>query len=533
MTPRPKQPRATNHESRAAGPARIAIEILKLFEEAFIVGGAVRDAVLKRPVKDLDLAVRDSPDFDAKVKKLASRLKASVFILDEEHRVYRLALRSADAPRASGTAPEQKERGLQLDISPFQGKDLLEDLLRRDFTVNAMALPLAPGFSPIRDKKTGLFMLPAVKTTDLIDPAAGLKDLKSGTIRLVTPKALTEDPLRLLRAFRFSSGLGFKIAPATLKLIKIHSALITRSAPERIHDELLMILASPAAAARVKELYKSGLLTAILPELEAQRSCAEVYYGKGGVLKHTFAVIERLDHLFADPGAYLPDWRKFGEFLAEKEILKLAALLHDVAKPPCARMIKGRLRFFGHEEHGALMAARILERLRFSRDHVKLLTRTIGSHLRPGNLASNDAISDRAVFRFFRNMGEYTIPLLLLCWADHSSYITLAQLRSLKTRMKEKPFAIPKGGLPRDGIKKTLRFLQVLNSLFRTYVAKNIKAKTARLITGHDVMKILAMKPGPEVGGVLEKVSLRQFEGRIKTRRQALEYLKSFGKDKG
>ncbi len=499
----------------------VAAEILKFFEEAHIVGGAVRDAVLKKPVKDLDLAVKGGPDFSLKVRKLAHRLKASVFMLDEERQVARLTQRVS----AGATG-----RGLQLDISPFQGKDLLEDLRRRDFTVNAMALPLTASFRPLPDKKTGLFKLPSVKKTDIIDPTGGLKDLKSKTIRLVSPEALTEDPLRLLRAFRFSTTLGFKIEPKTLKLIKFRSALIIKSAPERIHDELLVILASPASAARIKELYAAGLLTAILPELEAQRTCAEGYYGHGGVLKHTFAVMERMDRLFEDIGAYIPNWSRISEFFAEKDILKLAALLHDVAKPPCARMINGRLRFFGHEEHGAAVSWRIMERLRFSRDHSKLLSKIIGNHLRPGNLASNDAISDRAIFRFFRTMGEYTVPLLILSWADHSSYITLAQLRSIRNRMKETPFAIPKGGLPQDGIKKTLRFLQVLNLLFKVYISKNIKLKTLRLIDGHDVIKTLKMKSGPEVGEMLEKVRLRQFEGKIKTRRQALHYLNSLKK---
>ncbi|MFA6433101.1 MAG: HD domain-containing protein [Elusimicrobiales bacterium] len=492
-----------------------AAEILKLFEETYLVGGAVRDAALKRPVKDLDLAVKAGPDFDTRIRKLARGLKASVFPLDEDRRVYRLT---------------QRATGLQLDISPFQGKDLTEDLLRRDFTVNALALPLTADYLPLPDGSTGLFRLPAVKIRKLIDPSGGLKDLKTGTIRLVSREALAEDPLRLLRAFRFSAALGFRIAPNTLKLVKLNSALITKAAPERIHDELLMILASPAAAARTKELYAAGLLTAILPELEAQRTCAEVYYGKGGVLKHTFAVMERLDHLFENIGAYIPNWGKISESFAEKNILKLAALLHDVAKPPCARLINGRLRFFGHEEHGAALSWRIMERLRFSKDHRKLLSRTIGNHLRPGNLASNDAVSDRAVFRFFRTMGEYTIPLLILSWADHSSYITLSQLRSIRDRIKEPPFEIPKGGLPQNGIKKTLRFLQVLNLLFKTYISKNIKLKTLRLIDGHDVIRILRMKPGPEVGEILEKVSLRQFEGRIKTRRQALHFLKNLYK---
>lgn len=489
-------------------------EILRIFGETYIVGGAVRDAFLKRPVKDLDLAVAaGGGEFPARAGRLARALGASVFPLDEERRVYRLT------PR--------EQPGLTIDISPFQGKDIDEDLRRRDFTLNAMALPLAAGFRAVPDKKSGLFRLPVPKKAALLDPFGGLKDIAAKRIRAATPGALTEDPLRMLRAFRFAAQLGFKIDKKTLELIKDRAALVNKAAPERIHDELLLILGSAESHVWLKTLHEAGLLTAIFPELAAQTDCAEVYYGKGGVLKHTFAVVERMDHLFGRTGDYIPGRHKIAGFLADKEVLKLAALLHDVAKPARAAMINGRLRFFGHEEHGAALCERIMERLRFSREHIRLVSKLVGTHLRPGNLASNNLISDRAMFRFFRTMGEYTVPLLVLSWADHASYITQAQLRSIKDRIKEKPFPIPGKGLPQNGIRKTLRFLQVLNMLFEVYVSKNIRLRTARLIDGHDVIRTLKLKEGPEIGEILEKVSLRQFEGKLKTRRQALSYLKT------
>ncbi|HOW88899.1 MAG TPA: hypothetical protein PL037_01350, partial [Elusimicrobiales bacterium] len=186
-----------------------AAEILRVFGRAWLVGGAVRDAKLGRPVKDLDLAVEGVPDFKERVSRLGRRLGAAAFPLDEERGVYRLS------PRPGGP-----EGGIQLDISPFQGKDLRSDLLRRDFTINAMALPLAPSFRPVPAKKPGLFRLPSPDRTALIDPALGLKDLRSGTVRMVSPSAFSEDPLRLLRAFRFASSLGFGIAPGTMKRIR-------------------------------------------------------------------------------------------------------------------------------------------------------------------------------------------------------------------------------------------------------------------------------------------------------------------------
>ncbi|HNW45413.1 MAG TPA: HD domain-containing protein [Elusimicrobiales bacterium] len=488
-------------------PARI----LDNFAEAYLVGGALRDAVLKKPFRDIDLAVPPSPDFAARTQRLARALGASAFPLDEENQVYRLVNR--------------KPPFFQLDIAPFQGGTLEADLRRRDFTINAMALKLEPGTRLVRNAATGAFTL-RPERAKIIDLCGGLKDAAARIIRPSAPDVFREDPLRLLRALRIAAGLKFAIKPADLKAIKAQAGLINNSAPERVREEIMRLLESPESHKWLALLHTAGLLCAVFPELAAQETCAVVYYGKGGVLKHTLRVVERMDHFCANLPAYLPDHKKLKELLPEPRTLKLAALLHDVAKPPKAAMVKGRLRFFGHEECGAAMTEAIMERLRFSREDIRLVSKIIGTHLRPGNLASNDFISDRAMFRFFRTMGEHTIPLLALSWADHSSYVSMAQLKKMRAKLGDAPAPVPPGGLPYNSPKKTLRFMQTLHLLFRVYVKKNPNLQAARLIDGKDVIKTLKIPESPRVGEILERMRLLQFEGKVKNRAQALKALK-------
>lgn len=482
--------------------------ILRSFPEAWLVGGALRDSVLKRPFTDIDLAVPPSAEFEPKVRALARALGAACFPLDEENRVYRLS------PRREG--------GLQVDVMPFVGGALRPDLARRDFTVNAMACRLLPG-DVFKASRGGYTFKPA--RARITDPFGGLKDLAAGRIKPVSPGIFTEDPVRLMRAFRIAAALGFALPPTLLKAVKKHAPLIARPAKERVREELMRLLESPESHRWLALMHKAGLLTALFPDLAAQETCAVGYYGKGGVLTHTLRVVERMDLLFRDPAAWLKDYKKLAPLLPAPRLFKLAALLHDVAKPPKAAMIGGRLRFFGHEEYGAVMTEKLMEDLRFPRGEIRLLCAVIGAHLRPGNLAANDVISDRAMFRFFRGMGEYTAPLLVLSWADHASYVSEAQLKTFRRRLHDAPAPL-KPGLPYNSPKKTLRYMQVLSLLLGVYVRKNLKLQAARLVDGTDVIRTLKISEGPKVGELLEKIQLLQFEGKVKTRDQALKALK-------
>ena len=463
----------------------------------YLVGGAVRDRLRSRPTFDLDLAC-DAPE--ALARALAARLKRRVIVLDQGERVFRV------------TSPEA-----QIDVAAFKGPTIEEDLRRRDFTIDAMAAPLSA-----RGTTVG----------PLLDPCGGRSDLAKGLVRANGAAVFDDDPLRLLRAFRVASQLGFSVEDRTLGWIKSRRALAAQPAGERLQAELMRLLESPDAARWLKALDDARLLTAIVPELEASRRCALVYYGAGGVLKHSLLTVERLDfllgHLEEALGDLASDVRgRLGSSAGPYPLpaaLRLAALLHDVAKPPTAKRIGGRLRFFGHEELGATMAGKILDRLRFPTAVKALVQAVIGQHLRPGNLAANPTISDRAVFRFYEDLAGRGVELLLVCWSDHSSYLTPRQLESVLPHAAKAPGGPARGVAP--AVRKTLHHLQVVAYLLRQNYRRPETVEPPRLADGNDVMKLTGLKPGPRVGELLQALREAQAEGRVRTRKQALDYLR-------
>jgi putative nucleotidyltransferase with HDIG domain len=452
----------------------------------WVVGGTVRDQLLGRPIPDLDLACADA---EAAAKTLARAWKAAFVPLDEKNGVYRVV------PRDGG----------QVDVARLQGATIQEDLARRDFTINAMAEPLAGGA--------------------LIDPRGGQKDLKKRLLRTENENVLREDPLRLLRAFRLAAQLNFSIEAETLTKISKLRQLVRRPAGERLQSEMLQLLAVPGCSRFLKEMDACGLLTALFEELEPSRKCAVDYYGEGGVMTHSLDTASRADFLLSNLDSVFPELApRLVEAGKQAPLLILAALLHDVSKPETARQVEGRLRFFGHDTLGAKRVEAILKRLRFSADASKLICAAVANHLRPGHLATAPEVTEKAVYRFYRDLGEHALPTLLVCWADHASYIDETTLRkALKTARA--PMGEGLGRLKPATTQKTVRHLQLISYLIKRGLDDEKKALPDRVVNGHDVIKA-GIKPGPKVGEVLEKVREAQAEGKIKNRKDALAFLK-------
>ena len=484
----------------------------------YLVGGALRDACLGRPFSDMDLAA-EKPLILA--RRLARAIGRRLVVLDENERVYRIILKET----------EDKGRGAvslkQIDVAGLKGFTIDEDLMRRDFTINALAWPVPR--SPSR----------TISKNEVLDPRGGLEDLKACRLRCETASLFREDPLRLLRAFRLAAELGFKVDSGTISRIRSSSRLAATPAGERIRSELIALLACPGASRLLALMDKTRVLTAVFKELEPQRRCAQAYYGRGGVLKHSLAVVSRLEFLLdhlerAFPRQAMALRERFagreGEPSSRRSLLMLAALLHDVAKPRTARKIEGRLRFFGHDTVGAKMAMEIMKRLRFSRDELRLVAAIVEHHLRPGNLAASGKVTDRAAYRFFRDIGKPAIDLLLVCWADHASYLPEAVVaRALKKGGFGRFLKL--GGEKRGifgeplGERKTFWHLAVVSELIERS-AKPERARLVKLLDGHDVMKILGLRPGPEVGVWLEALTEARALNRIRTRAEAVAFLK-------
>jgi poly(A) polymerase len=463
-------------------PLLNAIETVgrRLRADPYWVGGTVRDRLLGRESHDWDFVCLHA---ERVARAVARQLDASFVTLDEQNRIYRVV------PRPKPGQPAD----LTLDFAERQGKRIEEDLGRRDFTINAMAIPLS--------------------ANHVIDPFDGQKDLKKRVVRALSRKAFQEDPLRLLRAYRMAVQFDLVLEARTRTWVRAETARIERVARERIREELLRLFAQPACSPALRDMDRSGLLTTLWPELEAGRRVGLAYYGQGGVVKHQLHSVENLEWLLARLN------RKALRFISSVDIeqhiqtyvrqpiggfprsayLKLAALVHDVGKPATAEVIKGRLRFFGHEDVGAQIVMKRLTLQRYSRQESMLIRSWVRNHMRLGNLASVSRLTEKAMARFFRDLGEDGVGMTLVSLGDHYDYLPRA-----------------KWGKNTDPVER------MAQRLLDAYYMKRETVLPPKIIDGHLLMKKLRLKPGPMIGKLLDAVRDAQAEGKVRTVNEAL-----------
>jgi tRNA nucleotidyltransferase/poly(A) polymerase len=449
--------------------------------ELYIVGGWLRDRLLRRPNRDLDLAVPGDPATLA--RKVARTLKGSFVVLDREHKIYRVALKDG------------KELDY-IDFARFKGKDIGADLANRDFTINAMALQITGNGT--------------IRLADILDPCDGKSDLKKRKLRMSSAAVFKDDPLRLMRAFRFAAELNFSIDATTSRAIKKNVPLISRSAAERVRDEFFRILSTDSAAPIVALMERSGLLEKILPEItQMKRSARRFYFHPHGLWQHAMETLvslemltTKLDRIF--PGNDEAVLRHLEEPLASGitrlGLLKFVALLHDVAKPLCARRIGKRMRFLGHEEKGAAMTGDILRRLRVGRKEIRIAERLVEHHMRPISLGQAKNTTQRAAFRLFRDLEENVPDLFLLSLADCYSYRRLKTKKTVDLKTQE----------------------CTVRNLVAFYYEQKTKPLQPKLLDGNVLMRKLRLKPGPIIGKLLKAVTEAQQLGKIVTEEQAL-----------
>ncbi len=465
--------------------ARISRYLAEEGISSYLVGGFVRDTLLGRGTDDIDIAI--GADALVTASALAATLGGKYVPLDEENGVGRVVL------------PEAK---WQIDFTALQG-DIMQDLARRDFTIDAMALELDKAFN----------------FKNIIDPFHGRDDLRRGIIRAVSPTIFESDAVRLLRAVRLAAELGFTIDAATESLIRRHGRLIADVPGERVREELLRLLALPGAGHRLAYLDEMGLLTALVPELAPARGVDQPRMHIWDVFEHSIQTVAAVEFLLREGtwehagreilNAVLWSPRLQGHFDDEishgssrRSLLKLAALLHDIAKPRTKTIEDGRARFLGHPQEGATEAAAIMARLRFSRREIQIVTLLVKYHLRPTQMTNEGAPSARAIYRYFRDTGEEGIDLLFLSLADHLAArgpkLDMAQWRE-HAAMTD----------------------YVLNRHFEEAAL----SRPPKLIDGHDIMKEYGLTPGPRIGALLEALKEAQAAGEVTDRQEALKFV--------
>jgi poly(A) polymerase len=456
---------------------------------AYLVGGGVRDRLLNRPSYDLDAAV--DGDGLALARRLANQFGGAYFPLDENRRTGRAILSQEDGRR------------LVVDIARFRGADLDADLADRDFTINALAADVhAPD--------------------QLIDRHGGLADLAAGLIRPVSEASIRNDPLRALRAVRLAAQLGFALAPETEILIRRDGAGLVQVAGERIRDDLARLMAQADAALHLARLDALGLLTRILPELEPLRGLVQPppHYLDG--LGHSLETVRALEAIVkelrepsdARLSVLIPYAGQLqahlDQVMSDERLrlftLKMAALLHDTGKPATYAVDdEGRPRTIGHHKVGVQLAGSELRRLRLSRAEVRLGEIIVRHHMRPLLLATEERVSPRAVYRFFRDTGDAGLDVLLHALADHRA--TYAP------------------GAEDD---RWPQLVDLVAQMLNTYWEQQAEeVAPPPLVNGHELLRVFELEPGPLVGELLDAVREAQMSGELHTREEALALVRA------
>ncbi|MEK7363062.1 MAG: HDIG domain-containing metalloprotein [candidate division NC10 bacterium] len=453
-------------------------------EGAFVVGGAVRDLLLSRQtVEDLDLTVPSGAL--ALARSLADRLGGAFVALDEERGAGRIVVKDG-------------AREYQVDVTDFRAPTLEADLRARDFTVNAIAVPVVP---LVRDG-----------TGRLVDPAGGVADLARRRLRLCGPGVLAEDPLRALRGVRLAGELGFSLDAETKRGVRRAAPGLQAVAPERIREEVVRLLGLPRASRGLRELDRLGLLEALVPEIGPTKSASQPKPHRFSVWEHSLKTVEAAESLLEGLASLTPYADELaahvaeplGDGLTRRHLLKLAALFHDIAKPQTRRVIDGRIRFIGHDLEGAALARAIGRRLRLSGRAVGALERLVRHHLRPMHLGQVAEVTRRARYRFFRDLGDEARDLLLLALAD------AAAVRG------DSPIAVWRGPGGR-----------LVADLLSGWREDRIQAAAPPLVRGEEVMAAFGLPPSPEVGRLLALAREAQDLGQVSTRGEALAYLEA------
>lgn len=437
------------------------LEILDKFQdkgyEIYIVGGAVRDLLSKRFVDDWDFTTNATPEEIQKLfpDSFYDNVFGTVGITHESSpNPYEITTFRTEGGYSDARRPDKVRWGKSLD----------EDLKRRDFTINAMALRLVS----LAQGKLSDF-----KLIDLYD---GQKDLKAKIIRAVgnPNKRLGEDALRMMRAVRIAAELGFTIEEETFKAIKRNTGLINKIAKERVRDELLKILGSPYPYEGMVMFRNAGLMQEILPEMEK-----------------TFGVEQKSPgrHHIYDVGTH--SLLSLKNCKSQDPIVRFATLIHDIGKPPTFKKLKtGVITFYNHEIISARIAKKIAKRLRFSKKQSEKLYKLVRYH----QFTVDERQTDSAIRRFIRNVGKQNVPDMIdLRVGDRLG----GGARETSWRLEE--------------FKK--RLIEVQKQPFTVHDLK---------ISGHEVMKQLAIKPSPKVGDILEQLYEEVVEKKIPNEKKAL-----------
>jgi tRNA nucleotidyltransferase/poly(A) polymerase len=440
----------------------------------FLVGGCLRDALMGKKGKDLDLVCDKALEFS---QQLAKMHNAAWIPMEKDPTLPSYRVVSRENPHEI------------LDIAQLHGTSISDDLLRRDFSINALAAKVEP----------------SGRLGRIIDPACGRADLEKKIIRQVGPNSLADDPLRILRAFRFAAQLGFEIEQQTLNSAASFAPDISNISGERIRTELFLLLNCKKNHAQVRLMDKFKILDAFLPAIIPLRGLAQNTYHHLDAWEHTLCAFLNCEEILLDLKAHLADCAlQTEDYLNQanrRAVLKLGVLLHDVGKPATFSIdpASGRISFWGHEQAGILPVQQAAQRLKLSNMEEKLLLLIAEEHLH-AQVLLGQKVKEKTRLKWFAKYGQDAVIVLLAAMAD-----TLA-----------------KAGPAAPGDIQQEKAKAAANAIRDFYNRIQAVLSAPPLVTGRD-LKDLGLTPGPDFARILNALREAQNAGELADRPAALK----------
>lgn len=444
--------------------------VLKNIHEGYLVGGSLRDFFIGQTTCDRDITIKNADLF---AQKLAEEFDGTLVTLDPENKIYRVVL---------------NDKINYLDISEMQGICIEDDLKRRDFTINAIAYNLADD--------------------SFLDTTGGLKDLESKILRHIKDENFEDDPLRILRAFRFYAVTGFEMTPELEIALKKYLHLALNPSPERISYEILKLFGGKYASKSLLKMDEIGLLEKIFPIIKEMKQVPPNTHHHLGLFYHVVETVRQIEIIYegleGEEKEHL-DSVDFGGFPRINH-LKLTGFLHDIGKFSTWTIEEsGRHRFIKHDDVGSKMVVPILKQMKFSKKQIEYISCLIKNHIYPSNVIVAPDLNEKVMMRYVRKMENNVIDNIVLAKADR---------------------------LSARGVDVTQQMVDAnlngLSTLLQFYLEKKSSLKPLpKLLDGKEIMDLKGIKQSPELGKIIKSLQEAQLNGEVNTREEAVSYVLS------